>query len=330
MKFGLIVLTTALLLAGLWTAGSGWRESRAAGYDTKMEQALQANNLSEAYRHARYANAFSDSGQRLLTLGSLAYLRRDFDAALHSFQRIDAASSLAAEARNGSLLAAAAAGNRKKYGKYKTAAGSSEKEKVILAQAALDIGDMEGLSKACACTSRTRTMAYLAAAGNSVEDPASSRNALVAATTFESVQASAGRPYDLMIKTATDVSSSGYQRLQQALTKIAAVASPGSRRTLLANALYEEGGYRAVKTLAQDALAIDPKYRDAWNLLAAAQISQKEFKDAERSLRTSLDLDTAFAETWHLKAELEAAREKPDEAEEYKKKAAALGYRALR
>lgn len=321
------MLGIALLLTGLWIAASGWRHDMANGYDAKAEQQLGSKKYPDAYQQERYAYALAATDQRRVTLGSLAYLRQDYGAALNYFAQVDTKSTHAEKARIGGLLSAAAKGDRKRYEDYKKNSADSETFKVALAQAALDIGDMDGLSRACACSSKSRVMAYLAAVGQAVENPASSKAALVATTELDVESENNPKAYTQMLQEALELDTKDYQALGLALEKMAGVTSPASRQTYLAGVLYRRGEYRATAALASDALKVDPKYRDAWNLLAAAQISQRQFKDADGSLRTSLSLDPAYGQTWQLKAELAAGRGNADEAEDFKKKAAALGYK---
>lgn len=321
--FGIIVLILIAMLTVAWFAAAGLRADRAGNFDVASNDALNHGNLGRAYRQAEFAEALSGTDDRLLSLGSLAFLRQDYRTARRYFSAIGGG-QLGNNASAGRILTAAFAKDQGAYQSEIDRPTSDSHVYVIKADAMLAIGDHARLAKLCTCTVHTRTMAYLTALGKSVDDPKAALQIWQAAPAADIGARDHNPAFAAMVANVTDLPSGDTEKISSTFQRMAQVTSRPTRQVLLAQLLSGQRRYQAAERYADEALAVAPKYRDGWNVLAAIQIGERNYAGAERSLHTSLGLDPAYGETWHLRAELAKARGDTAKQREYDAKARQL------
>lgn len=319
-------------MAGLfiivWFATSGPRASRAAQFDTASQSALEHNNIAEAYRDSRFAYALHPSPERLLNVGSLAYLNRDYDKAEQAFSAVPRQTTSRTYAEVG--VAAAAAGRNEK--KYRTARDTIRYSNNLTIKGGVAYAAVRGgyLGDAADLLSNTKLETFHASfpriAGLAADDPAAAAQALAASKPGVIRLQAPSKPYERFLKALTEVPDTASRQLDATLGNMSLASSPATKKIVLAQTLYRLGYYRASMALADTAVRTETAYRDGWNTLAAAQIALGQTNAAERSLKTSLDLDGSFGYTWYLKSELAKAQGNTKQALQYKDRAEQLGY----
>lgn len=292
---------------------------------------MAGDDLGAAYQKERFAYALSPRRERALTLGALAYLRRDYDAAARHFRAADGGGDDGARtrARLGLAAAAARAGDDRSFDQAMERIGrpSNEGLRLAVAGAAIDDGD---LGRAAALLERdrpnNRNLAFAKALGQADQDVGAAQLTLAQSGSGLAKPSFADPAYQRFIENLIAVPEDGSRELAAALERMSGTAADVSRTVMLAETLYGFEDYAAAERLARNAVQSEPDYRDGWNVLAAAQLSQRDFGDAERSLKISTDLDAGYGYTWYLRSQLAEATGKPKQAEEYRKRAELLGY----
>lgn len=315
-----------------WLATPGPRANRAVKFDNESGAALERNDYRAAYQSERFAYALNPTDERRLTLGSLAYLSQNYRQALRHFESISSQADPAVVAKSllGAAAAAAKQGNDQAYQQARDdlANPSDGTLKVGLAFAALDIGnfdDLKSFSKNSPATNENA--AYAKAVGIMSENPEAALEFL-AGTPKNTLSIPKESPsFTAFLKELTTIRQNATSRERQTAQAMVGVASPATRQVLLAQMLQTLGEHRAARGAAKEAVTLVPDYRDGWNALAASQITLGEYQDAEKSLKTSIDLDDAFGYTWYLKSQLASAQDDSSKSDEYLKKAEGLGFK---
>lgn len=325
MIVGVIALTTLV-----WLATSDVRTSRAISFDASSREALAGNDLGRAYQQAEFAYALSPSDERALTLGSLAYLRRAYEAAERYFHAAgNSSEAIGGQAKIGEVAAAAAAGDEADFRRALDQVGEPAKElRVALAAATLDGGDISRTGETLAGERPVdQNITYLKSIGQSIEDIRDAQETQAAGRPgFE--RPSFNNPaYERFIRQLIAVPRNGNQQLTETFTRMAVATGGTSRQTFLGATLYQLDERRAALELAEQAVRDQPAYRDAWNVLAAAQISAGQLREAEQSLKVSVELDRSDGYTWYLRSKLAEAQNRGKQAEQYRARAQQLGYK---
>lgn len=328
--FGLTLLVIVAVGAIAWFLTGGLRADRAKQYDDEVAAALARDDAATAYRRAQFAAALSKSDERLLTLGSTAFLRRDFAEAADAFAAVDEGSPHYERARVG---VAASAANEGDIETYEEALSEARRPadgtlRLALAHAAIDAGRIETVAEILGRDSATnQNEAYARAIAEVTDAPLLASATLMPNDLPFSRAASGSDAYDRFVRQLTFIPEDAPATLRAAATDAGRTEIGTTRKLRLAQALYELKEFRASHALADAAVREQPGYRDAWNALAAAQLALDNLKGAERSLKTSLDIDRADGYTWFLRAELAKRRGDDTASAEYRDKAKLLGYR---
>lgn len=276
------------------------------------------------------ATALKPTPVRHLALGSLAYLRQDYSQALSHFR--DVGEAVASPSREQGLLGVAAAagrrGDTKAYREARDLLGrpADDDIRLGLAFAAIDAGDLPTTSQLTGTGApQSEVDAYARLIGALAFDPSSVSNEQ---TIFQASPQLIGQlgSYQRFLRELMSVPDDAFPKLDETRQRMLAVVSPATRQLLLAQTLLDLGEARAAEEQALTAVRAESKYRDGYNTLAASQMKLGQFKDAGRSLKTSIDLDRAFGYTWYLRAELAAADGDSAKADEYRAKARSLGF----
>lgn len=323
-----------LLAVGVWFGTANLRTDRAIEFDTQSRAALNGNDLGAAYQKERFAYALAPRRERALTLGSLAYLHRDYPAAQQHFRAAaggddDSTGGAQTRALVGLAAAAAQAGDDSAFDRAVKRIGrpSSEGLRLAVANAALDDGDLD---RAAALLERDRpnnqTVGFAKALGQAGHDVATAQATLAAAGPGSAKPSFTDPAYQRFVEALIAVPKDGSRKLDAAVAPLSPASADVSRKVRLAELLYGFGDYHAAERLARGAVQSKPDYRDGWNVLAAAQLSQRDFGDAERSLKISTDLDASYGYTWYLRAQLADLTGKASQATQYRQRAALLGY----
>lgn len=328
-----VVFTVGVTLVVLFTAGwlvsDGWRNAKAAGFDEKSRAALERNDLGLAYRNAQFAVAVKPTDARRLSAGAIAYLRKDYAAAVDYFDSLARGSAERARGQVGKAAAAGRQGDSPEYERARAELGTPRDSllRVTLANAAIDAGDLETPRRILSDASPdTRNQAYPKVIGQAAENPADALLTLANLPgNFLKIE-SAPPAYQRFLREVNFISDDGLDKIRETVTAQSQTGSAPTRQLLLAQRLYFLEEYRAAHTLADRTARAEPTYRDAWNTLAATQIALGNLKGAEQSLKTSLDLDQGNGYAWYLRSELARLQDDPEKSREYREQAETLGY----
>ncbi len=199
--------------------------------------------------------------------------------------------------------------------------------RLALANAAVDAGE-PGRAGELLKDDRPETeqFGFTKALGQAADDPGAAVRTLAGTGTRQVAPAFDDPAYRAFVERLIDVPDDGRRDLARTLARMNREPAGVSRTVTLAEALYELGDYRAAERLARNAVQEEPDYRDGWNVLAAAQLALREYRDAERSLKISTDLDAGYGYTWYLRSRSADATGKRGQAEEYARRAELLGY----
>lgn len=306
-----------------WVLSSGWRAGRADHFMTASEAALDHQDYGRAYQQAKFAEAVYPSDAHRLAAGATAYLAGHYQAAADYFRGVGGRWRENGQAAG--ALAAAQARDRDMYEKLAGLTATNPISANLLSAAALTIGDTDRLAKLCTCLSHSSGQALATGVGLATENPDEALQALSEKADSPTME-TLGPAFARLVADVSGAPDDSTKDLQEVVVRLVATTNKASRRAELARYLNGHGYPVAAEAYAFLAVRNEPRYRDGWNTLAAVQIGRQEYKDAERSLHTSVQLDEAFAETWHLKAELAKAQGKSSDASDYAAKAKLLGY----
>ncbi len=326
---GLVVL--ASLLIATWFGTANLRTDRAIRFDQEARTALAADDLSGAYQKARFAYALAPRDERALTLGALAYLRHDYRESERYFRKADDGNAAArARAVVGLAAAAAQAGDDGAFSQAVNEIGRPANDGVRLALAATAVNDGD-LDRAAQLLKQSppdsQNVGFLKALGQARPDVTAAQRTLAEADRRQIKPSFTDPAYERFVQNLIAVPKDGVRNVATALARIPQDSDQVTRTVTVAETLYGLGDYRAAERLARDAVQSKPDYRDAWNVLGAAQISLREFRDAEKSLKISSDLDSSDGYTWYLRARLAELNGKQDQAAQYQRRADLLGYK---
>lgn len=320
-----------LLLIGAWFGTANLRTKQAITFDQRSRSALASNDLAAAFQKEQFAYALAPRAERALTLGSLAYLRADYPAAVRYFR--SAAEDNEGGSRNRALVglaaSAAQAGDQATFERAFTQVGrpGSEGLRLALANAAVDAGDLQRAAGLLASDQpNTEELGLAKATSQAIKDPSGALKVLSETSRRQAQSTFDDLAYQRFIEQLIETPEDGRRELIEALTQISQTSAEVSRTVVLAELLYRLGDYRAAEHLAQAAVHTEPDYRDGWNALASAQISLRDYRDAERSLNISTDLDAGYGYTWYLRSKLADSTGKRGQAREYAQRAELLGY----
>lgn len=325
-----MVLAGVVALATItWLATADIRTSRAISFDQDSRSALNDNDLGRAYQKAEFAYALSPSDDRAITLGSLAYLRRQYQAAERYFHTAnDGEGGLAEQAKVGEVAAAAQNGDESDFRRAIDEAGSPGKDlKLPMANALINGGDLDQAADLLAKERvDSQNISYAKSIGLAEDDVAAAQAAQVEARSGFSRLSFANPAFERFVRQLIAVPRNGNRTLSDTFVRMSAAANEASQKVILAETLYEFGEYHAAKSLADTAVREEPAYRDAWNVLAATQISERDYHAADRSLKVSLELDRGYGYTWYLRSQLAERQNQDKKADEYRTRADELGY----
>ena len=265
-------------------------------------------------------------------MGALGYLRKDYRAAVAAFDRAESDEPGARErALVGQAAALAQTGNAKRLATVLDEAGTPSDDglRIGLAHAAIDGGAVNRAGVILwSHKPQNQNEAYAKAIGVAEDDLTLAQ--LVLTEGGESF----GRPefsnpaYEKFIRQLIFILTDSNRDLAATFTRMTEATDPASRDVIFAGTLYRLEEPRAAARLAEDATHAQPAYREAWNVLAATQISEEDYRGAARSLKISLDLDDSDPDTWYLRSELERLQGNDKQADEYRKRAELLGYKS--
>lgn len=323
-----------MLLGAIWFGTTNLRTQRAIEFDQQSRTALAAGDLATAYQRERFAYALAPRDERALTLGSLAYLRGNYAAAADHFRFAGSADDGSADGAQtralvGVAAAAAQTGDQSTFERALKRLGRPGNAglRLAVADAAIDSGDLERAAELLKNDRPdTAELTFAKALGQAAGDPAAAQVTLAAAKSTAAKPTFEDPAYQRFITQLIAVPRNGGRDLAILLDRTTQESAGVSRTVTLAETLYGFGDYRAAERLARSAVQTAPDYRDGWNALAAAQISLREHRDAERSLKISTDLDSGYGYTWYLRGQLAEASGQKNQAKEYTRRAKLLGY----
>lgn len=319
-----------MLAAITWFATADIRTSKAISFDEETRSALNGNDINNAYQKAEFAYALSPSDDRAITLGSLAYVRRQYQASKKYFHTTaTSGSSLAEQAKVGELAAAAEIENESDFNQTIKQAGSPANNlKLAFANALINGGGLDTAGSVLAKDKvSNQNIAYAKSIGQAPNNLAGAQTTQEEAGSGFDKPAFTNPAYERFIRELITVPKNGNRDLSTAFSQMAIVTDSASRNVILASTLYRLNEYRAAESLAETAVHQQPAYRDGWSVLAAAQISLKNYSKAEQSLKVSTDLDKGYGYTWYLKSQLAKQQNQTKKADEYAEQAKQLGYK---
>lgn len=315
-----------VLLILVWFATTGMRDSKATDYDKRAGSALDAGDYRTAFRNAQLALALKPTNDRRLTAAAAAYRSGDNRQVIHDFETDDPEYNQ--QALLVDMAAAARQGDENRYRKRRDQlkVPSDELMRAGVARAALDAGDLT-TARSASAEAVVLYEVYPYAVSYAVDNPAAAQAVLKLADEKEPARVSKHRAFNDFYKDLVSIPKETKQTLETMATGAEKTTAKASRYALVSQGLYKLGDYRAAVSAGLAAVHENNQYRDGWNTLAIAQMALDETRDAERSLKSSLDSDQAFGYTWYLKSELAKQQGDEDEEKEYRRKAEGLGFK---
>ncbi len=309
------------MAAGIWFASADWRADKAQAYDVESRELLKRRDVDGGYQQARLAYAISPEPDRALSLGSLAYLRGDYQGALDAFGRADG---------NYAALGRAAAGAQADEAAYETARDElGEPEDTVvrlgLSHAAVDAADFP-TAKRLSEGARTIVGAYPFVLAESIENPDRTARDLRAVGRTVPQVIHPDPTVAAFLNELTAVPADARTEIGAALRNMAAADETFSRRVMRGSLLLGLDEFAAARRIGVTAAGRRPDYRDAWNLRAASDLALREYDDARRAVDISIELDPGFGYSWYLKSRLEEAGGDRKKADEYRLRAKLLGF----
>ena len=317
----MVVIGGLVLLVGAWFGLAGPRADLA---DRKRTEAITVQDTARSYRLARLAAGLDGSAANLTTYAAAAFRLSDYDQAARHFKQ--ATNDGSRNASSGWVVSAALGSDRSGFDQAEADFGTprNDSERAVLANAWLTAGSFEQLQEP-----NDRPASYSEAAARAVgvaeTDPARAIRLLQASSSVVTISVD-----DSLLKQVLENQiawpDDSKQKLATTFTAMQRPVSRATRQALLADRLLELDRSRTAAELANRAVKNEPRYRDGWNTLAAAQYRLGKYEEADRSLAVSLKLDDAFGFTWYLRSQVADKQGRTADAIAYQDKAKRLGY----